>query len=120
MRTRRIYDTERHAHFITFSCYKRRRLLDVDRSKRIVLGMLNSQLARQEGGLARLSCLLLMPPNDAKSPRSRFGLVCRTGVARLAHLAAAEKTPDRPRGSHPLKLRLKTSRHGQSGTRIDT
>jgi hypothetical protein len=49
MRTRRIYDTERHAHFITFSCYKRRRLLDVDRSKRIVLGVLNSQLARQKG-----------------------------------------------------------------------
>ena len=49
MRTRRIYDTERHAHFITFSCYKRRRLLDVDRSKRIVLGVLNSQLVRKEG-----------------------------------------------------------------------
>ena len=49
MPTRRGYDTERHAHFLTFSCYKRRRLLDVDRAKKIVLGVLNSHLSRQKG-----------------------------------------------------------------------
>jgi putative transposase len=28
MATRRIFDAEQHAHFVTFSCYRRRRLLD--------------------------------------------------------------------------------------------
>jgi putative transposase len=47
MRTRTVYDDELHAHFVTFSCYRRRRLLDDDRPKRVVLGVLNSQLARR-------------------------------------------------------------------------
>jgi len=45
MGTRTIYDDELHAHFVTFSCYRRRRLLDDDRAKRVVLGVLNAQLA---------------------------------------------------------------------------
>ena len=45
----RTFDNERHAHFLTFSCYKRRRLLDHDQSKRIVLGVLNQQLRRLAG-----------------------------------------------------------------------
>ncbi|HZZ30078.1 MAG TPA: transposase [Pirellulales bacterium] len=49
MTKRRIYDNEHHAHFLTFSCYKRRRLLDHDRVKRIVLGTLNGQLRRLAG-----------------------------------------------------------------------
>ena len=49
MTKRKIYDRERHAHFVTFSCYKRRRLLDHDRAKRIVLGALNAQLRRLQG-----------------------------------------------------------------------
>jgi putative transposase len=49
MAERRIYDREGHAHFVTFSCYRRRRLLELDRARRIVLGVLNSQLARQHG-----------------------------------------------------------------------
>jgi putative transposase len=49
MTTRRIYDRDRHAHFVTFSCYRRRRALDHDRAKRIVLGVLASQLALQHG-----------------------------------------------------------------------
>ncbi|MEW4566467.1 transposase [Tautonia sp. JC769] len=49
MTSRRIYDRDRQAHFVTFSCYRRRRVLDHDRAKRIVLGVLNSQLALQEG-----------------------------------------------------------------------
>jgi len=43
---RQIYTGERHAHFITFSCYKRRRLLDHDSVKRVVLGCLSAQLKR--------------------------------------------------------------------------
>ncbi|HWE36421.1 MAG TPA: transposase [Isosphaeraceae bacterium] len=49
MSARRLYDREGHAHFVTFSCYRRRRLLDHDRAKRIVLGVLGSQLAMQTG-----------------------------------------------------------------------
>ena len=49
MSTKRTYDREGHAHFVTFSCYQRRRLLDDDRAKRMVLGVLGSQLARQGG-----------------------------------------------------------------------
>ena len=44
MGSRAIYDDELHAHFVTFSCYRRRRLLDHDAAKRAVLGVLNSQL----------------------------------------------------------------------------
>jgi len=44
MGTRAIHDDQLHAHFVTFSCYRRRRLLDHDRAKRVVLGVLNSQL----------------------------------------------------------------------------
>ncbi|HYF50257.1 MAG TPA: transposase [Planctomycetota bacterium] len=36
-------------HFTTFSCYGRRRLLNTDQAKRIVLGVLGSQLAAQSG-----------------------------------------------------------------------
>ena len=49
MTRRRIYDRDGHAHFITFSCYRRRRLLDSDRPKRVVLGVLGSQFAMQAG-----------------------------------------------------------------------
>ncbi len=58
MAKRRIYDQERHAYFLTFSCYRRRRLLDDDRAKRVVLGALNSQLRRLEG---RCVGFVLMP-----------------------------------------------------------
>jgi putative transposase len=43
MTSQRIYDDELYAHFVTFSCYKRRRLLDHDRAKKIVIGTLESQ-----------------------------------------------------------------------------
>ena len=49
MPRQRIHDDELHAHFVTFSCYRRRRLLDHDRPKKIVLGVLNSQLSKQKG-----------------------------------------------------------------------
>ena len=41
---RRIVDDELYAHFVTFSCDRRRKLLDQDQPKRIVLGTLNHQL----------------------------------------------------------------------------
>ena len=47
MNCRKIFDQELFAHFITFSCYRRRRLLDHDQPKRILLGMLGDQLRRQ-------------------------------------------------------------------------
>ena len=71
---RQIYDNERFAHFVTFSCYRRRRLLDYDRAKKIVLGVLNSQLARQA---ARLIGSVIMPwsgpPLPISSARSGRG-----------------------------------------------
>ncbi|MGZ0167378.1 MAG: REP-associated tyrosine transposase [Planctomycetales bacterium] len=47
-----------YTHFVTFSCYKRRRLLDNDPVRRIVLGVLNSQMTKQDG---RLVGFVLMP-----------------------------------------------------------
>jgi putative transposase len=50
MTRRRTYDRERHAHFVTSSCFRRRRrLLDHDRSNKVVLGVRNSQLALRRG-----------------------------------------------------------------------
>ncbi|HEY4760068.1 MAG TPA: transposase [Thermoguttaceae bacterium] len=48
MSNRRIYDEELHAHYVTFSCYRRRWLLDNQQAKRLVLGTLNSQLAARK------------------------------------------------------------------------
>ncbi len=47
-----IYDKEGHAQFITFSCYKRRNLLDDNSLKKIVTGVLNHQLTKQAGNCA--------------------------------------------------------------------
>ena len=58
MHKRKIYDTQGHAHFVTFSCYKRRRLLDHDHAKQIVINELRVQLEKQNG-----SCMgfVIMP-----------------------------------------------------------
>lgn len=48
MADRRVYDRELFAHFVTVSCYRRRRLLDHDQAKRILLGVLNRQLSIQK------------------------------------------------------------------------
>ena len=45
---RRIVDDQLYCHFVTFSCHRRRRLLDHDQHKRILFGQLNDQLRRQE------------------------------------------------------------------------
>lgn len=44
-----IYDIEGHAFFVTFSCYKRRSLLQDDVAKGIVIGIMHSQLKKQNG-----------------------------------------------------------------------
>lgn len=48
MADRRIVDDQRYAHFVTFSCDRRRRLLDLDQPKRIVLGVLDQEIKRSE------------------------------------------------------------------------
>jgi len=48
MPKRRVYDDSGDAHFVTFSCYKRRRLLDHDAATRVVVRTLREQLPRQE------------------------------------------------------------------------
>ena len=55
---RQIIDDQLYAHFITFSVYRRRRLLDHDHSKRIVLGVLNEELQQHE---ARCVGFVAMP-----------------------------------------------------------
>lgn len=49
MVTRIVHDDEKHVHFVTFSCYKRRAILQPNQAKRIVIGQLGSRLARQNG-----------------------------------------------------------------------
>ncbi|MBW2063110.1 MAG: transposase [Deltaproteobacteria bacterium] len=49
MKKRLIHDPKGHAHFITFSWYKRRRLLDEPRTRHIVVSVLASQLLKQNG-----------------------------------------------------------------------
>ncbi|MBD3674301.1 MAG: transposase [Planctomycetaceae bacterium] len=46
---RRTYQNERHVHFVTFSCYRRRKFLSRDRCKQIVIGHLGSLLAKRKG-----------------------------------------------------------------------
>lgn len=49
MPERKIYDGEGHAHFVTFSCDRNRRILERDKAKAIVLDVLGSELDRQNG-----------------------------------------------------------------------
>ena len=44
MAKRRVYDDEGHAQFVTFSCYRRRRLLDDDRGRQVVVSVLGEEL----------------------------------------------------------------------------
>ncbi len=46
---RRIYDSEGHIHFVTFSCFKRRTFLQQDQAKGIVIGQLQLQLTERAG-----------------------------------------------------------------------
>ena len=45
---RQIIDDQLYAHFVTFSVYRRRRLLDHDHPKRILLGVLNEELEQHD------------------------------------------------------------------------
>jgi len=55
---RKIFDFISHAHFVTFSCYRRRRILDDNRAKGIVIHFLADQLRKADG-----SCMgfVIMP-----------------------------------------------------------
>ena len=55
---RNVYDDVFSTHYITFACYKRRRLLDDDRNKQIVLGVLDDQLTKQN---AKCAGFAIMP-----------------------------------------------------------
>src|ERR1700759_1794471 len=49
MTTRKVYSEGTYAHYVTFSCYKRRTLLQPDKCKRIIIGTLSNQLKQQNG-----------------------------------------------------------------------
>ena len=50
MVTKKVYDQEGHFHYLTFSCYRRRNLLSDNLHKKIVIGIMGTQLAKQKGG----------------------------------------------------------------------
>lgn len=58
MGTRRTADDRRYVHFLTFNVFHNRRLLELDRPKQIVLGVLNQQLQQFQ---ARCVGFVLMP-----------------------------------------------------------
>jgi putative transposase len=45
---RRIVDDRLYAHFLTFSVFRRRRLLDHDQPKRVLLGVLDDELQQHQ------------------------------------------------------------------------
>jgi putative transposase len=49
MTRRRIYDAERHAQFVTFSCYRRRRLLDHERVRDEFVVITAEKVAQHRG-----------------------------------------------------------------------
>ena len=49
MAKRRIYDDEFHAQFVTFSCYRRRQLLNHPRARQVVMAILSEELGKSEG-----------------------------------------------------------------------
>ena len=49
MVARRVYDDEKHIHFVTFSCYKRRKYLKTELARQIVIGQLGSRIAHHNG-----------------------------------------------------------------------
>jgi putative transposase len=58
MNRRQIIDDRLYAHFVTFGCDRRRRLLDLDQPKRIVLGVLDQEIKR---AAARCVGFVVMP-----------------------------------------------------------
>jgi len=49
MATQRIFDAEHHAQFVTFSCYRRRKLLDHPRVRDEFVGITAEKLAEHHG-----------------------------------------------------------------------
>ena len=72
---RRHFDDQHYVHFVTFSVHKRRRLLDLDQPKRIVLGVLAHQLRAMQGkclGFVLMSnhvhALIWLPQPETAAP----------------------------------------------------
>ncbi len=59
MAKRRIYDDELHAQYVTFSCYRRRRLLEHPATKQIVISVLAEELEK----LAAVCCGFVIMPD---------------------------------------------------------
>ncbi len=49
MAVRRIYDQEQQAHFVTFSCYRRRRMLESPEMRDKLIEILSKKLSRYQG-----------------------------------------------------------------------
>ena len=84
---RRIIDDRLYAHFVAFSVCRRRRLLDHDHPKRIVLGVLNEELRQREA--LCIGCVL-MPDHVHGIIRlaQTGGLECTDGNENRAFISA--------------------------------
>ena len=87
MPERRIYDDEHHAQFVTFSCYRRRRLLDDARSRQVVMGTLAGELKKHTGVCCgfvvmpdHVHAILWFPKHECLSP---FMQVWKSRTSRL-------------------------------------
>jgi putative transposase len=95
--SRRQFTEQRYIHFFTFSVYRRRRLLDLDQRRRIVLGTLTHLLER----LAAKCLGFVVMPNHVPAPiwlndspnRVRFEHGCAGGVGGKCCRLAVEFRP---------------------------
>ncbi len=96
---RREFIDQRYVYFLTFSVYRRRRLLDFDHPKRIVLGILNHQLEQMQG---KCVGFVIMPDHVP-------ALLWLTGPARLTALRSPLEANEQLRNPQ-MVLRSRTER----------
>jgi hypothetical protein len=85
---RRIVDDALYAHFVTFSVFRRRRFLDHDHPKQIVLGVLNSLLiegdARYIGFVVMLDHIFANTQTSSRQCVLRVYLLLLRNTGRLS------------------------------------
>jgi hypothetical protein len=110
MTRKRTYDREGHAHFVTFSGFRRRRLLDHDRPEKVVLGVRNPQLALRRGECIgfvvtpdRVHAIVPLPdPADQSVPEAVGAAQLRPDQAALPQEPLLVCSARRPVGGRPI------------------
>ncbi len=83
-KTRRSYNIPNHAHFLTFSCYKRFPLLDADISKRWLIDSMQAMRTTQQ---VSLLAYVIMPEH------AHLLIYPRTETYQISRILAAIKRP---------------------------